>query len=191
MLCPKCGKESSNLRICGYCQTPYPTDAPDRGGSKRGTRAGKPSRSSNAPAGGALGALGDFIGRQSRATLWSVIGVLALLTVAYQFTGRDPAIPVGVVLPNFITAPMSPVEATNTLRALNGSTQPGERAGEVTVRVPKASFPERRQGQLALAQQYARADEIIQGRKRTISFLDPDGKLFAKADPEKGVSMTR
>ena len=138
-----------------------------------------------------LDAMGDFIGRQSRATLWGVIGVLALLTVAYQFTGRDPAIPVGVVLPNFITAPMSPVEATNTLNAVTGTAPPDVRAGELFVHVPKVSFPERRQGQLALAQQYARADEIVQGRKRAISFLDPDGNLFAKADPERGVSMTR
>jgi hypothetical protein len=52
-------------------------------------------------------------------------------------------------------------------------------------------FPERREGQLALAQQYARADAIVRGRKRAISFLDPDGSLFARADPAKGVAMTR
>jgi hypothetical protein len=135
--------------------------------------------------------VGDFIQRQSRATLWGAVGVLVLLTGIYLFSGRDPSIPAGVVLPNFISAPMSPVEATNTLAAVNGTTTPDVQAGILIVRVPKASFPERRQGQLALAQQYARADEIVLGRKRAISFLDPAGKDFAKADPDKGVSMTR
>jgi len=95
------------------------------------------------------------------------------------------------VVPNLIPAPMSAAEATNTLNAVNRVSPPEVRAGELVVRFPKATFPERRRGQLALAQQYARADEIVEGRQRAISFLDPDGNRFARAEPAKGVSMTR
>jgi hypothetical protein len=65
------------------------------------------------------------------------------------------------------------------------------RNGELTVRVSAGAFPQKREGQLALAQQYSRADEIVEGRKRAINFLDPDGNRFARSDPEKGVAMTR
>jgi hypothetical protein len=32
---------------------------------------------------------------------------------------------------------------------------------------------------------------MVQGHKRAITFLDPAGNRFARADPEKGVVMTR
>ena len=59
------------------------------------------------------------------------------------------------------------------------------------MRITTATFPERRDGQLALAQQYSRADELVFGKKRAITFLDPNGNKFARAEPEKGVVMTR
>jgi hypothetical protein len=129
--------------------------------------------------------------RLSPAIRWGVIGLLAAITVGYYFVGRERAIPVGVVIPNLIAGPMSPAEANVTLNTVNATAQVEVRDGELVVRIAAAKFPERRDGQLALAQQYARADEIVQGRKRAISFLDPGGNQFAKADPEKGVAMTR
>ena len=86
---------------------------------------------------------------------------------------------------------MSTFEANGLLKMVEGTGQVEERAGELTVKIATAIFPERRDGQLALAQQYARAVEIVQGRKRAISFLDPGGDRFARADPQKGVVMTR
>jgi hypothetical protein len=121
----------------------------------------------------------------------AAIGVFVAFVLGYYIMGRERTIPAGVVLPNLIARPMSPNVAAATLNAINGTARVEERDGELTVRISAATFPERRDGQLALAQQYARADEIVRGRKRAISFLDPGGNRFARADPEKGVAMTR
>jgi hypothetical protein len=168
MLCPKCGKESNNIRVCAFCQTPYPT-----GGS---AQSGRPRKAS------AL---------WSRAKRWWAIGLFAAFALGYYVVRRGGDIPVGVAIENVFAGPMSRNEATSTLNALNGSAQVEVRDGELTVRIAAGKFPEQREGQLAFAQQYARADAIIQGRKRAISFLDPDGSPFARADPATGVSMSR
>ncbi|MBI3569375.1 MAG: hypothetical protein HY084_14340 [Gemmatimonadetes bacterium] len=128
---------------------------------------------------------------QSRAVLWGTVGVLAAGTLVYLFITREQSVPSGVVVPNIIATPMSPAEAGVTLRATEATALVEIHGDVVTVKYPPAMLPQRRAGQLALAQQYARADEIVLGRKRRISFLDPDGKEFAVADPEKGVMMTR
>jgi len=174
MLCPKCGKESNNIRVCAFCQTPYPTD-----GSAQAGR----SRKASALSWRAL---------SSRAKRWWASGLLFLaLALGYFILTRGGGIPVGVVIDNVFAGPMSRSEAASTLGALNGSAQVVERNGELVVRIAAGKFPEQREGQLAFAQQYARADGIVQGRKRAISFLDPDGNRFAHADPATGVSMTR
>ena len=129
--------------------------------------------------------------RRSRAKRWGVIGLLAAFTAGYYFMTRDRVIPVGVAIPNLIAGPMTPLAATGILQRVNDAAQVELRGGELTVRVVAATFPERRDGQLAFAQQYARADEMVEGRKRAISFLDPAGNRFARADPQKGVVMTR
>lgn len=129
--------------------------------------------------------------KRSRAIRWSVIGLLAALTAGYYIVGLERDIPVGVVMPNLITRPMSSIEATEFLRTINGSAQVEVRGAELIVRIAAATFPERRDGQLALAQQYARADAIVQGRRRKVTFLDAGGVSFASADPDKGVTMTR
>jgi hypothetical protein len=51
-------------------------------------------------------------------------------------------------------------------------------------------FPAQLDGQLALAQQFARADEIVEGRKRRMVFYDPQGRIFARSDGVLGVSLT-
>lgn len=192
MLCPKCGKESNNIRVCAFCQTPYPTDGSAQAGTSRSTRAVASPRTSKAtPSGGLAGDLRNAMARLSRAKRWGAIGLLTAFTVGYYIVGRERVIPVGVVVPNLIPGPMSPNDAIGTLNAVNGTAQVEVRNGELIVRITASAFPQRRDGQLALAQQYARADEIVQGRKRAISFLDPDGNRFARADPAKGVAMTR
>ena len=137
-------------------------------------------------AGRVLGA----VARLSRAQRWGAI-LLVAFAAAYYVMGRERTIPVGVAMPNLIAGPMSPAEATKTLNAMNATAQVEVRNGELIVRIQTAAFPAQRDGQLALAQQYARADEITSGRKRTISFLDPDGSPFAKSVPGTGVVMTR
>jgi hypothetical protein len=129
--------------------------------------------------------------RLSPAQRWGLIGVLAIVTAGYYFASRERVIPVGVAVPNLIATPMSPSEAASTLRTVNETAQVELRDGELTVRISAAAFPQKREGQLALAQQYARADAIVEGRTRPIRFLDPDGSAFARSDPGKGVSMTR
>jgi hypothetical protein len=145
----------------------------------------------------AVGAAGDpriAMARRSsasKARRWTVIGVLAVFTVGYYFYARDRVIPVGVAIPNLIDHPMLPGEATATLATVNAKATIEMRGGELLVRISADRFPERRDGQLALAQQYARADEIVEQHKRVISFLDPSGIPFARADPQSGVMMVR
>ena len=185
MLCPKCGKESHNVRVCAFCQTPYPTNV-DVHGSPRNTRATarmKAARLANNPR--------NVIARLSSAQRWGIIGLLAVVTVGYYLASRERVIPVGVAIPNLIEAPMSPAEAASTLKTVNKTAQVEVRDGELSVRIASAAFPQQRDGQQGLAQQYARADAIVEGRKRAINFLDPDGNRFARSDPEKGVAMTR
>lgn len=118
-------------------------------------------------------------------------GVVALFAVWYLTSNREKSIPVGEVIPNLISAPMSPAEAASVIATTNAHAKVSDRNGELVVQVDAATLPQRREGQLALAQQYARADEIVLGRKRAISFLEADGSPFAKADPARGVMMTR
>lgn len=192
MLCPNCGKESNNIRVCAFCQAPYPIGGPADAGAPRDVRAGASPRTSKPTSSRELlGDLDQAIARRSRAKRWGAIGLLTVFVLGYYFVGRERSIPVGEVLPNLIAAPMSRAEAAATLNATNGTAQVEERDGGLIVRIAAATFPQRRDGQLALAQQYARADEVVLGRKRSISFLDPDGNQFARADPEKGVMMTR
>ena len=114
-----------------------------------------------------------------------------MVVVGYYLATRERDIPVGVAVPNLIAAPMSPAEAASTLKTVNETAQVEVRNGALSVRIASAVFPQKREGQLAFAQQYARADEIVEGRKRAINFLDPDGNRFARSDPGKGVAMTR
>jgi hypothetical protein len=42
-----------------------------------------------------------------------------------------------------------------------------------------------------VAQQFAEADGILEGRKRRIFFYNPNGKLFAQSDATRGVILVR
>lgn len=185
MLCPKCGKESHNVRVCAFCQTPYPTDLVDSRDLSRHTRA------TSLKSAGVAGSPRAIVARLSSAQRWGIIALLAVVTAGYYFATRERVIPVGVTMPEVISAPMTPAQAAGTLKTVNRAAQVEVRDDELFVRIASAAFPQRREGQLVLAQQYARADEIVEGRKRAINFLDPDGNRFARSDPGKGVAMTR
>jgi hypothetical protein len=145
----------------------------------------------------AFGMAGDprpGIARKQLLRKWGAIGVLAVtvvLAVGYFVGTRERVIPVGVAMPNLITRLMTPVEATGMLSEVRATAQVDVRNGQVTVRLTAALIPERRDGQLAFAQRYARADEIVEGRKRPISFRDTEGNEFARSVPAQGVMMTR
>lgn len=186
MLCPKCGKDSNNFRVCAFCQVPYPTGNVDVRGQTQHARA-----TASIKAAGLAGSSRNAIARLAPAQRWGLIGLLAAVTVGYYVTSRERVIPVGVAISNRIAGAMSPGEAASTLKTVNRTSQVELRDGELFVRISAAAFPQRREGQLALAQQYARADEIVEGRKRVINFLDPDGNRFARSDAETGVAMTR
>ena len=190
MLCPKCGKESNNLRVCAFCHTPYPTDEAARAPTPRFTRSVATSGDSRATTSRAMGDPRIAM-RRSRIRRRVGIGLLAAFTAGFYFMTRERVIPVGVAVPNLIAAPMSPLEAASLLKTAERTSVVEMHDRELTVRVGAATFPERRDGQLAFAQQYARADELVQRRKRAISFVDPTGNRFARADPEKGVVLTR
>ncbi len=178
MICPSCGKESHNIRVCAFCQTAFPKDDAGRNAAPRQTRATAAWHS-------------EAMARRQRTMLWGAVGLLAVIVMGYMFFTRERTIPVGVAVPNLVTIPMSDAAAAGTIRTVNAVAKVEVEGSELTVRLTVGLFPARRDGKLAFAQQYARADEIVLGRKRAITFMDAEGKVFAKADPEKGVTMTR
>jgi hypothetical protein len=120
-------------------------------------------------------------------------GMPALIVVFllwYFVLGAERKIPTGTVMPDIVAIPMTRIQAEALLERMKDATTAGTGGSDIAVTIPRASWPERRAGQLAVAQQYARADEIVNGRKRTISFFDPGGTLYAKADAA-GVVMVR
>jgi len=99
-------------------------------------------------------------------------------------------VPVGVVAPDVTTTRMSKEMAEAFVRQINTGAVVERRGSEITITFQAANWPQRKVGQLALAQQYARAIEIVEGFSRNIRFLDPNGVEFAKADAA-GVTMLK
>jgi hypothetical protein len=201
MQCPKCGKESNNLRVCPYCHEKYP-EAEQARPAPRATfgvaqpvagRSTSPGMAAipDKPGPGFKANLRTAFTRQPPAVRWSAAAILIAYVGWYVLVGHERSIPANVVLPNVFVAPMAPDQAAAIMRQFASTAQITDAAGGVAVQFPDATFPLKREGQLALAQQYARADEIVQGHKRTIEFRDPGGQTFARADAAKGVMMVR
>ncbi len=199
MVCSACNKESSNQRVCPYCFTPYPVDAPAKRGS---TAARRPTGASNAvsgPGGNAATSINNaaagvaaFIKRQSPVVRWSGFGIIVVALIWY-LSDRPASVtsPPGAVPANIITAPMTREEALALVKQTRETAQVETQADEVFVSYEARTFPGQVEGQLALAQQFARADEIVEGRKRRIVFYDPSGRIFARSDGVLGVSLTQ
>jgi hypothetical protein len=191
MLCPKCGKESNNIRVCAFCQTPFPLENNARipGRPSRAVKGAPTSQqaASRRPAGDPRNAME----RRARTIRFGAIGVLAAVILVYVLFGRERDIPVDVPIPNLIGGAMSPAEATAFLATVKAAADIKERGSELIVKLSIDAYPQRREGQIAFAQRYARADSTTLGRKRTIRFLAPDGQLFAMADGAVGVVMKR
>jgi hypothetical protein len=176
--CEKCGKESKNLRVCPFCFTPYRTSP------------GSAGRSASSMARQAAGGGRFQFANLSPAVKFGVPLAIVAFIMWFVFAGREPGVPVGVVAKEVITTPMSKAMAEAFVRQINASATVERRGNDITVTFQTASWPERKVGQLALAQEYARAVDIVEGARRNIKFLDPSGSQFAKADAA-GVTMLK
>jgi hypothetical protein len=219
MKCAACEKESNNKRVCPYCFTPYPPEEVGaRSGShgrvsQQSMRASQQvprqsqamrasqqvSRQSGStaaePSALTLAVLRarDAVMRQSPTVRWSGAGILLVLLL-WLFTGGsgEPRFEPGTVPSNIIPTEMQREEALALIRRTRETALVEDQSNdEVFVSYPAATFPVRQDGQIALAQQFARADEIVTGRKRRIFFYNPNGRVFAQADPARGVTVVR
>lgn len=192
MLCTTCNRESKNLRVCPYCFTPYP---PEAIAAARRT----PHRS------GTTGDITPVVKAAAtdgwqRASAWMVRQPLSLriaggtlvLAVLLWLIVPGEQVDRPVVLPSDITAtPMQRAEAEALLRQTRQNALVDVQQDEVFVSYPEATFPALEAGRLALAREFAQADEIVEGRKRRINFYDPSGKLFAQSDAIEGLRIIR
>jgi hypothetical protein len=196
MLCNVCEKESKNLRVCPYCFTPYPT-APTAG-----QRAS--TRTQPVGTGGAKSILTEITAqikprvdkvwsafrRQSPTVQYTAYGIVIVLFLVVM-TNEEPKFEAGVVQSDIIATPLQRDEALAIIRQTRETAIVDIQQDEVFVSYPAATFPVREEGQLALVQQFTRADEIVEGRKRRIFFYNPNGKLFAQADGVRGVVLVK
>jgi len=191
MICIACNKESKNLRVCPFCFTPYPAAQAQKRQSQRVQAAGSPFGRFAGPVAEYFGIARTWFLRQTSVVRWSAVGIVVLI-LFWMFTGpSDPRLEPGVAQSNIIASPLEREEALAIIKQTRESALVDIQSDEVFVSYPAATFPVRGEGQLALAQQFARADEIVEGRKRRIFFYNPNGKLFAQTDGAQGVVLTR
>lgn len=192
MLCATCNRESKNLRVCPYCFTPYPPDAiaAAQRAAQRGGTTGEIAAVVTAAASAGWQRATGWLGRRSVPTRIAV-GALALAAILWLLVpGESDDGP--VVLPSDIAAtPMQRAEAEALLRQTRQSALVDVQQDEVFVSYPEATFPALEAGRLALAREFATADEIVEGRKRRINFYDPSGRLFAQSDAIEGLRLVR
>jgi hypothetical protein len=193
MYCTVCDRDSKNRRVCPYCFTPYPEEgASAKRPSMRQTSSSASNASATSVGGGSfLASIRDVVMSQSPVVRWAGAGIIITLVI-WQLTGSgDPEITPGVVQSDIIATPIQYEEAVAIVRNTRESALVDIQQDEVFVSYPAASFPVLEAGQLALAQRFTRADEIVEGRKRRIFFYNPNGKLFAQADGVRGVVVVK
>lgn len=189
MYCSVCDRESKNRRVCPYCFTPYPEEGAS---AKRPSMRQTSPSASNASAppsggGGFLASVRGVIAAQSPVVRWTGAGIIAVLLI-WKLTGsREPSVEPGVVPSDIVATPVQYEEAVAVIRSTRETALVDIQQDEVFVSYPAATFPVLDAGQLALAQRFAAADEIVEGRKRRIFFYNPNGKLFAQSDGVRGV----
>ncbi len=199
MHCPTCGRDSTNRRVCPHCFTPYPADDGTPSLRRNPTPLAQPAQGSasmrrnptplsqpsqrGAPSAPPVG-----IAALSPTVRWTGLGILLVLLV-WMFLPNGSA---GSRANEQVAAAparpdMSLIEAQAVLRSTRESALVESQADEVFVSYRAASFPLREEGQLALAQRYAEADQVVEGRRRRIVFYNPNGRVFAQSDPAKGI----
>lgn len=194
MLCVACNKESNNRRVCPYCFTPYP---PEGAPSRQSTALGRASVSMPAKAApgislGPLEPLRAWFGRQTPIVRWSATGI-AVVGALWLFTGGEETPRSGpVATPANVDAPaMSREEAVAIIKRTRESALVEEQSDEISVSYPAATFPVQPEGQVMLAMQFARADEVVTGRKRRMFFHTPSGRMFAQSDGVTGLTVVK
>lgn len=191
MLCTACNKESKNLRVCPYCFTPYPSEpAP---GARASIRMSAPVGATGAAgAGKSLSTeVRAFVMRQSPVVRWSALGIIVVALLWALTSPGDSGTGSGSTAEAVTATPLQRDEALAVIRQTRESALVDVQQDEVFVSYPAATFPVREEGQLALVQQFAQADGIVEGRKRRIFFYNPNGKLFAQSDATRGVILVR
>lgn len=196
MICAVCNKESNNQRVCPYCFTPYPPEAAQgraTGAVKRQTTStsAMSARDAAASGGGPLTAARAFVMRQTPIVRWSGLGIIILSLLWITSGDGKPELEPGTVPSNILPSEMMREEALALMKRTRETALVEMQADEVSVSFPSATWPQEREGQIALAQQFARADEIIEGKKRRIVFHDPSGHVYARADGVSGVRVER
>lgn len=192
MICINCGKESKNRRVCPFCFTENPTETPSRGSASRDA-AVEAWRDASGVFGGLIAPVRQLFLRQTPVTRYSILGILAVLVLwaLLPSSGDEVQIERGVAQSEIIATPMQREEALQLIKRTRETALVETQNDEVFVSYPAATFPLKDAGRLALIQQFARADEIVEGRKRRIFFHNPNGQLFGQADPVRGVVLTR
>lgn len=188
MVCAVCNKESSNRRVCPFCFTPYPAEAA-AGRRSQGAARATAGASANW---GAAEPLRAFVMRQSPVIRWSSLGILVTLAV-WAWTGGSTtptieAAPASAPSTLRVTA-MERDEALAHLKNARDNALVEMQENEVFVTWSANSWPSQSEGQLLLVQQFTRADEIVEGRKRRITFMSPDGRIFARTDAVEGLTL--
>ncbi len=206
MRCAVCDKESSNRRVCPFCFTPYPPEATQSrtssGTGRQTTGAHRVTTGSHGmPVVVPEGRVGEtiemvraFVMRQTPVVRWTGAAILVIL-LFWTFTdgdaGTGAAAAPGSVPSTLVATPEMREEALALIKQTRESALVETQADEMSVSYPAADFPLEDAGQLTLAQQFARADEIVEGRKRRIFFYNPAGRLFAQSDGVTGVTIVR
>jgi hypothetical protein len=196
MVCAACNKESNNRRVCPYCFTPYPAEGPQSRGSTTGGRMSGNGGASNGEGGFSLGPLEParaWFMRQTPVARWSAAGIV-VVGCLWLFTDGPPAT-TGTAQADttatVVESPMSMEEAVSLIRHTRTTALVEEQSDEVNVSYPAATFPIQPDGQVMLARQFARADEVVNGRKRRIVFHSPSGRKFAQSDAVTGLTVVQ
>lgn len=204
MHCPTCDRTSNNRRVCPHCFTPYPTDDGTPSLRRNPTPLSQPAQGAAPVAGGGAGTAarggegagsrGEAGGNASGSSLspivrWTGLGIVLVLA-AWLFMPGEPGRSsgdAGLVAAAPARPTMSLTEAQAVLRQTREVALVESQADEVFVSYRAATFPLREEGQLALAERYAEADQVVEERRRRIYFYNPNGRVFAQSDPVKGV----
>ena len=246
MYCSRCGKESTNLRVCPHCFTPYPEGGAGRtsGGAPRRSSgsipvvpgdAAAPRRPTGAQAAipegppprratgaqpvidperpaygrrstgairlvpadvveGSSGALAPVIGgitRTRRLLLWAAVavGAIALVMVATDPNEVPETAPPRSVPSTLTVTPSEREAALALIQSTRAQALVETQADEVLVSYSAAAFPLDPAAQRQLVEAFAKADEMVEGRKRRIVFYNPAGRVFAQADGVAGLTM--
>lgn len=193
MVCAVCNKESNNKRVCPYCFTPYPPEEPKGRTTRAVPRQTVAAKAAAEHRGrGPLDGLKDLIAKQTPLVRWSGLGII-VLSLLWVTTGGDdkPELTPGSVPSNIIVSEMMREEAVALMKRTRETALVEMQSDEVSVSFPGATWPKEKEGQIALAQQFARADEILEGKKRRIVFHDPSGNVYARSDGVNGVRVER